>query len=74
MTFGSESVNKSFQFVPALMGLHRTAFSPLRGWNSSEEMAAAKDETLEYFVAEYRKMLMENLDDYIENFESYMRP
>jgi|TARA_R110002096_G_scaffold416444_1_gene618930 hypothetical protein len=44
------------------------------GWNSSEEMAAAKDETLEYFVAEYRKMLMENLDDYIENFESYMRP
>ncbi|ERS83757.1 hypothetical protein Q672_19890 [Marinobacter sp. EVN1] len=22
--------NKKFQFVPALMGLHRTAFSPLR--------------------------------------------
>lgn len=23
-------LNKTFQFVPALMGLHRTAFSPLR--------------------------------------------
>lgn len=42
------------------------------GWNNAKEMAEAKDETLEYFVAEYRKMLDENLDDYIENFESYM--
>jgi hypothetical protein len=36
-------------------------------------MAIAKQETLEYFVSEYRKMLEENLDDHIENFESYMR-
>ncbi|MEP5286955.1 MAG: hypothetical protein ABJQ33_12055, partial [Alloalcanivorax venustensis] len=28
--FGSRPVNKSLQFVPALTGLHRTAFSPLR--------------------------------------------
>ncbi len=44
------------------------------GWNSTHKMAEAKKETLEYFVAEYQKMLEENLDDYIENFESYMRP
>lgn len=44
------------------------------GWHSGQEMAEAKQETLEYFVAEYRKMLEENLDDYIANFESYMRP
>lgn len=44
------------------------------GWNSSEEMAEAKNETLEYFVSEYRKMLDENLDDYIDNFDSYMHP
>lgn len=44
------------------------------GWSSGQEMAEAKQETLEYFVSEYRKMLEENLDDYIENFESYMRP
>lgn len=44
------------------------------GWHSSQEMSESKDETLEYFVTEFRKMLEENLDDYIENFESYMRP
>ncbi|WP_394751348.1 DUF3144 domain-containing protein [Spongiimicrobium salis] len=43
------------------------------GWNSGEEMSLAKEETLKYFVEEYKKMLSENLDDYIENFESYMK-
>ncbi len=41
------------------------------GWNSAEEMAAAKEETIEYFLPEYRKMLDENMDDYINNFQSY---
>ena len=44
------------------------------GWHSSEELANAREETIEYFVAEYRKMLEENLDEYIENFDAYMRP
>lgn len=43
------------------------------GWRNGEEMAAAKDKTIEYFLGEYRKMLNENLDDYIENFQSYMQ-
>lgn len=43
-------------------------------WNNGQDMAASKQDTLEYFVAEYRKMLEANLDDYIENFDSYMRP
>lgn len=42
------------------------------GFTKSEEMAAAKAETMEYFVNEYRKMLDENLSDYITNFDSYM--
>ena len=42
------------------------------GWNSGEEMANAKEETIEYFITEYRKMLDENLDDYIDNFNTYM--
>lgn len=50
------------------------AWVSARGWNNGQEMAEAKQETLEYFVAEYRKMLEENLVDYIENFDSYMRP
>ena len=44
------------------------------GWNNGEEMRTAKEETLEYFVDEYRKMLNENLDEYIKNFDSYMKP
>lgn len=43
------------------------------GWNNAEEMAAAKEEAIDYFVTEYRKMLEENMDDYINNFQSYMQ-
>ena len=43
------------------------------GWRSGKEMAEAKEETMEYFTTEFRKMLEENLDDYIENFDSYMK-
>lgn len=44
------------------------------GHGSAGDMAAAKEETLEYFTRQYRAMLEENLDDYIENFDAYMRP
>lgn len=42
------------------------------GWDNGKEMAAAKEKTVEYFVAEYKKMLIENLDEYIKNFDNYM--
>ena len=42
------------------------------GFASAEEMRAAKQETLAYFAREYRVMLEENLDDYIEHFDRYM--
>jgi len=42
------------------------------GWNTKEEMKESKSETLKYFVTEFEKMLSENLDDYIDNFDSYM--
>jgi hypothetical protein len=38
-----------------------------------EEMKAGKNEAVEYFVSEYRKMLEENMDDYIDNFQDYMQ-
>ena len=44
------------------------------GHNSAEDMAAAKEETIDYFAKQYRAMLEENLDDYIENFGKYMQP
>lgn len=43
------------------------------GFPDSAQMKDARDDTLEYFVTEYRKMLEENLDDYIENFDQYLR-
>jgi hypothetical protein len=43
-------------------------------WQSSEKLADAREETIEYFVAEYRKMLELNLNDYIQNFETYLKP
>ena len=44
------------------------------GHGSAGDMAAAKEETLEYFTRQYRAMLEETLDDYIDNFGAYMQP
>ncbi|MEM7501322.1 MAG: DUF3144 domain-containing protein [Pseudomonadota bacterium] len=43
------------------------------GFAGGEQMKVARDETIEYFVTEFRKMLEDNLDDYISNHEGYMR-
>ncbi|WP_438970286.1 DUF3144 domain-containing protein [Methylophaga sp.] len=44
------------------------------GFDSAEEMSEHKQEVIDYFMAEYRKMLEENINDYIENYEPYMTP
>ncbi len=41
-------------------------------WENALDMKEAKKETLDYFVEQYRKMLDENLDDFINNFNRYM--
>ncbi len=43
------------------------------GFENSNEMKKSKQKTIDYFVTEYRKMLEENLNDYIENFDKYMQ-
>jgi hypothetical protein len=43
------------------------------GFDSAEQMQNAKQQTVEYFVEQYQKMLEENIDDYIANFSGYMR-
>lgn len=68
-TIGAGKVSASTMYATARFNAWLSAC----GWQSEQEMAAAKQETLDYFVAEYRKMLDENLDDYIKNFESYMK-
>lgn len=42
------------------------------GFESAEQLSDARDETIDYFVAQYRKVLEENFDDYVKNFESYI--
>lgn len=42
------------------------------GFTSQAQMRERKAETLEYFVAQYRAMLEEHLDEYAENFDRYM--
>lgn len=41
--------------------------------DSGEDLQDHRAETIEYFVAQYRKMLEENLDYYIANFAKFMR-
>lgn len=40
---------------------------------SGGDLQGHRDESIEYFVAQYRKMLEENLDDYIANFDRYLK-
>jgi PPE-repeat protein len=41
---------------------------------SASELRSAYGETIEYFVAQYRKMLVKNLDDFVANFGAYRQP
>lgn len=69
-----EDVTRGEASASLLYGAARfNAWISASGWNNAEEMAGSKQETMEYFVTEYRKMLEENLDDYIENFNQYMQ-
>lgn len=63
-------VSASFMYGVARFNAWLSASS----YRSGEQMKAAKEETLEYFTRQYRAMLEENLDDYIEHFDQYMRP
>jgi hypothetical protein len=42
--------------------------------DSATDLKGAYGETIEYFVAQYRKMLVKNLDDFVANFGEYMDP
>ena len=47
------------------------AYVTAQGFTTVAEMRAAKQDTIEFFVGEYKKMLEENLDDYVRNFGKY---
>ncbi len=47
------------------------AWLTFTGFNNAEDMKQRNQENIEYFVENYRKMLIENMEDYIENFKHY---
>jgi class 3 adenylate cyclase len=63
-------VSASMMFATARFN----AWVSASGTESSEDLASVKAEALEDFISEYRKMLEENLDEYIEHFDKYMGP
>ncbi len=65
---GRGKVSASFMY-----GLARfNAYISATGFDNRDEMLKSKKETVEYFVEQYTKMLEENIDDYLENFNEYM--
>ena len=42
------------------------------GFDSAELMQANREQLIEHFVSQYKAMLEDNLDEFIENFESYL--
>jgi hypothetical protein len=67
---GAGKVSASSMYSVARFNAWLTA----AGWNTAEEMAAARPDAIDYFSNEFRKMLEEHFDDYIDNFDSYTNP
>ncbi|MCK5070168.1 MAG: DUF3144 domain-containing protein [Desulfocapsa sp.] len=40
--------------------------------SSADEFSSRRDEAMEYFVDEYKKMLEEHFTDYTDNYEKYI--
>ena len=69
----SQDVNRGKVSASMMFATARfNAWVSASGTESGEELANVKEEALEYFITEYRKMLEENLDEYIEHFDKYM--
>lgn len=66
---GKGKVSASFMYALA----RYNAWVSASGFSSGADMKEAKTETIAYFTKQFQAMLEENLNDYIENFERYMK-
>lgn len=64
----SGKVSASMMYATARFNAWLAAY----GCKNAESMKELRAKNIEYFVGEYRKMLEENLDDYIDNFDDYI--
>jgi len=62
-------VSASMMYATARFNTSLTA----AGYPTGAELKAHRNENIDYFVREYRLALEEHMDDYIKNFESYMK-
>ncbi|MDH5480701.1 MAG: DUF3144 domain-containing protein [Nitrosomonas sp.] len=68
-----EKISKGMVSASFMYSVARyNAYVSVSSFNSSKEALEAKQATIEYFMAEYKQMLEENLDDYIANYAKYM--
>lgn len=43
------------------------------GFVKGEDLAKEKNEILEFYTSQYRQMLSDNIDDYVQNFDKYVQ-
>ncbi len=68
-SIGRGKVSASFMYALARFNAYISA----AGFHNASEMRARRSETIDYFVDQYRKNLEDNLDEYINNFDEYMK-
>jgi len=68
-SIGRGKVSASFMYALARFN----AWLSATGFKSADEMRVKREETIDYFVDQYRKNLEDNLDQYINNFDEYMK-
>lgn len=49
------------------------AYTSATGFRSGAEMASKRAETIEFYMTGYRSMLEAHLDEYIANWDSYVK-
>ena len=64
------AVTASLMFASARYNVFVAAVS----FRTQDELAAQKQEIVDYYAQQYRAMLEEHVSDYIGNFSSYIRP
>jgi hypothetical protein len=65
-----EMVNASMMFASARF----CAWLSATGFGSGTAMGEGKKEISDYFVEGFRQMLDAHLDDYVRNFDAFMKP
>ena len=63
----SDDVSSSLLYATARFNAFLIASSA----EKADDINAGKDAAVEYFTEQYRQLLIDNIDEYIENFDEY---